>query len=219
MRKGTLTSNAKRKRLTSASGQNSPLVETRYRQIVEGACRPFFRKGFHPTSIREIAEESGMSMGQLYHYISSKDDVLFLVHKHIQKMWLERLEHSGVARIKDPLKRFVTALRQTLGYISENKRLFQFLYSETKYLSKEHLRLVLEMDAKNVIGFWENLLRDIDKKGANKADEVFSASLVAYLMVFLALRGWSLKDRSQGDNIELLIDFIMKGLAISESPQ
>jgi len=64
------------KDLTIASAKNARRVENKQRQIVDGSCRLFFKKGYHPTTIREIANASGMSMGQLYHYISSKDDVL-----------------------------------------------------------------------------------------------------------------------------------------------
>jgi len=48
-----------------ASTKNSSLVEGKHQQIVDGACKIFFKKGFHPTTIREIAKACGMSMGQL----------------------------------------------------------------------------------------------------------------------------------------------------------
>jgi len=72
--------------LVIASSQDLPLVEKRHQQIVNGACKVFFKKGYHPTTTRDIAQACGMSIGQLDHYISSKDDVLYLVHKHMQKV-------------------------------------------------------------------------------------------------------------------------------------
>ena len=105
---------------------------------------------------------SGMSMGQLYHYITSKDDVLFLVYKHMQLIWYEHLVQSGVEKIGDPLERLDKALTHTISFIMENKSLFLFVYTETKYLTKRHLKVVLEMDDKNVSGisgvdFWRTL--------------------------------------------------------------
>ena len=78
--------------LAVASSRNLSLVEKKHQQIVDGACTVFFKKGYHPTTTRDIAKACGMSIGQLYHYISSKDDVLYLVHKHMQKAWYEYLE-------------------------------------------------------------------------------------------------------------------------------
>ena len=137
-----------------ASTKNVPLIEKKHQQIVDGACRIFFEKGYHPTTIRMIANACGMSMGQLYHYIHSKDDVLYLVHKHMQKVWYDYIKKSDMEKIDDPLQKLTEALRYTLEFMIENKKLIQFIYSESKYLDKRHLKVVLEMAYNNVIGFW-----------------------------------------------------------------
>ena len=67
------------------------LTEMKQRQIVERASAILFEKGFHGTSIRDIAAACDMSMGQLYHYISSKDDILFLMHLYSQEQWYRHL--------------------------------------------------------------------------------------------------------------------------------
>ena len=77
-----------------ATSQNSSLIEKRHQQIVDGACKIFFTKGYHPTTTRDIANACGMSIGQLYHYISSKDDVLYLVHKYTQQVWYDYLKKT-----------------------------------------------------------------------------------------------------------------------------
>jgi len=198
--------------LSLSSSKKAHLIETKQQQIVDGACRVFLKKGYHPTTIREIAHACGMSMGQLYHYISSKDDVLYLVHKHMQKIWYEQLRNSAIEKIEDPLRRMTEVLNHTMKLIAENKKLFQFIYTESKHLDKRHLRVVLEMDDKNVVGFWRQLLKEVNKKKRIKSDPNFAASLICYLMVFLPLRGWNLKDRSTKKNLELLRDFILRGL-------
>ena len=96
-----------------------------------------------------------MSMGQLYHYISSKDDVLFLIYKHMQVIWFENLVRSEIEEIEDPIIRLKQALKQTTIFMLKNRELFLFVYTETKYLEKKHLRVVLEMDDKNVVGFFQ----------------------------------------------------------------
>ena len=198
--------------MSLSSSKKAHLIETKQQQIVDGACRVFLKKGYHPTTIREIAHACGMSMGQLYHYISSKDDVLYLVHKHMQKIWYEQLRNSAIEKIEDPLRRMTEVLNHTMKLIAENKKLFQFIYTESKHLDKRHLRVVLEMDDKNVVGFWRQLLKEVNKKKRIKSDPNFAASLICYLMVFLPLRGWNLKDRSTKKNLELLRDFILRGL-------
>lgn len=46
-------------------------------QILTAAGELFARKGYHATSIREIAQASGILSGSLYAHIRSKEDLLF----------------------------------------------------------------------------------------------------------------------------------------------
>ncbi len=200
--------------LVPSPAKDMDLIEMKHQQIVNGACRLFFKKGFHRTTIREIALASGMSMGQLYHYISSKDDILFLIYKHMQMIWCKHLAQSGVEDIKDPLQRLAEAIRHTLKFMVKNKKLFLFVYTETKYLDKRHLRVVLEMDDKNVVGFWGRLLQEADKEKENEGDLNFLANLISYLMVFLPLRGWNLRDKPTSNHLDSLINFILRGLGV-----
>jgi len=155
-----------------------------------------------------------MSMGQLYHYIRSKDDVLYLIHKHMHKVWYDYLRRSNLEQIDDPVQKFKEALKQILRFQVENKKLIQFVYSESKYLDKKHFKVVLEMDNKHVIGFWRGLLEDVNKKKSVKGDLDILASLVAFILVFLPLRGWTLRDKPKKKTLDSLQDFILRGLGV-----
>ena len=53
----------------------APPVDKR-RQILDAAVRVFARQGFHATRVSDIADEAGVAYGLVYHYFSSKDEVL-----------------------------------------------------------------------------------------------------------------------------------------------
>jgi AcrR family transcriptional regulator len=46
------------------------------RNILDAAIRVFARQGFHSTRVSDIADEAGVAYGLVYHYFSSKDEVL-----------------------------------------------------------------------------------------------------------------------------------------------
>ena len=52
---------------------------TRWNEIVDAAATLFRQKGFVATSLEDIAGEVGMYKGSLYHYITSKEDLLTAV--------------------------------------------------------------------------------------------------------------------------------------------
>ncbi len=202
------------KELIPSPAKDLKLIEKRQKQIVEGASRLFFKKGFHGTSIREIAAESGMSMGQLYHYISSKDDILFLVYKHLQELWYEYLVEVGFEDTEDSLARLFRAVRSTIEFPAKNRKLFQFVFSESKYLDKEHLNVILEMDNRNVSGFFRKLLEEVSKEYPVECDLDLAARLITFITVFIALRGWNLKRWPVEEVIDFMVIFVLKGLGL-----
>ena len=60
--------------------------------------RVFARKGFHASRVGDIAEEAGVAHGLLYHYFSSKNEVLETIFREHWTTLLERIhavESSG----------------------------------------------------------------------------------------------------------------------------
>ncbi|MCP4682016.1 MAG: TetR/AcrR family transcriptional regulator, partial [Desulfobacterales bacterium] len=59
--------------------KDQDLVKERRRQIVDASVILFVENGYHKTTTRQIARATGFSIGSLYEYVSSKEDVLYLV--------------------------------------------------------------------------------------------------------------------------------------------
>jgi AcrR family transcriptional regulator len=51
-------------------------LDSRRQHIIDSAYRCFARKGFHQTTMRDIYAEAGLSPGAIYHYFSSKDEII-----------------------------------------------------------------------------------------------------------------------------------------------
>jgi TetR/AcrR family transcriptional regulator, cholesterol catabolism regulator len=88
----------KEKKVTATNGHGrtarpgrSPLNEKRYEEIVEVAGRLFATQGFDGTSLQDISEHVGVLKGSLYHYISSKEDLLEEVVRSAQQGLLENM--------------------------------------------------------------------------------------------------------------------------------
>jgi len=73
-------------------GERSTGSEEKRRQILDAAVRVFARKGFHTCRVADIAEEAGVAHGLLYHYFTSKDEVLEAVFRENWSVLVERVE-------------------------------------------------------------------------------------------------------------------------------
>lgn len=63
----------------------------RRRRIAEALWRIASARGLDGASLRDVAAEAGISLGQLQHYFSSKDEMLLFALEHINEMATERI--------------------------------------------------------------------------------------------------------------------------------
>ena len=73
-------------------GGRATAAEEKRRLILDAAVRVFARSGFHTSRVGDIAEEAGVAHGLLYHYFSSKDEVLETVFREQWGVLVERLQ-------------------------------------------------------------------------------------------------------------------------------
>jgi TetR/AcrR family transcriptional regulator, fatty acid metabolism regulator protein len=78
-------------------------AEEKRRTILDAAARVFARKGFHTSRVGDIAEEAGVAHGLLYHYFSSKDEVLETIFREHWTTLLERV-HEAEETGDDPIE-------------------------------------------------------------------------------------------------------------------
>ena len=68
---------------------------SRWNDVVEAAAKVFQQKGFAAASLEDIAAEVGMRKGSLYHYINSKEDLLFAVVSEPATRILDSLQKTA----------------------------------------------------------------------------------------------------------------------------
>lgn len=147
---------AKSKARIASNIKNEDLINQRRQELVNAAVKLFVEKGFHKTTVREIAKEFGMSMGALYDYIRTKEDILFLVCDHIFKSVRDKIEASLESE-KDTKKRLKNAIRDYFIIIDGIQDYTLLLYQETKSLNKKDRNYVLskELELTNI---FENII-------------------------------------------------------------
>ncbi len=156
--------------------KNRKLVEERRRQIVDGAVRLFIKLGYHKTTTRILAKETGLSIGSLYEYVSTKEDILYLVsmaiHAAVEKGLKDAMARSSAGRqaLKEIIREYflvcekmsdhVLLMYQATHFLPEKwqKRVLEAelritrLFIDAMQQLKEEGKLALEDDTINLIG-------------------------------------------------------------------
>lgn len=137
------------------SVKDEALITMRRDQIIKGAVKLFKEKGFHKATTREIAKAAGFSIGTLYEYIRTKEDVLYLVCDRIfNEVTLKLTPYQREKGTLDTLRR---AIYEYYYLIHRMHVEFTIMYQETKSLPKNTRAYVLDKESEMVAMFAEIL--------------------------------------------------------------
>lgn len=203
-----------KKREVQASVKDERLVQKRRDQMIKGAVSLFKEKGFHRTTTREIAKAAGFSIGTLYEYIRSKEDVLYLVCDSIYEHVSERLEQD-LEQKKGTLSSLKLGVGHYFRVIDEMQDEVLVMYQEAKSLTKDALPYVLKKEIEMAEMFGSLMVRCVENgelQLSEKQIELISHNIIVEGQMW-AFRRWALQKLYTLDEyIELQTEQLFYGI-------
>ncbi len=172
-------------------------MSSRQTEIIRAAAKVFKAKGYHAATIQDIADEVGLLKGSLYHYVASKEELLYLVVKDPITRVYRRLEKiadgKGSAREKIAravavhLEAFDVHYAHLFVYIREMDSLYGRLKDKIAESPKHYERL------------WHRILREGMKAGELRDD--LDVKVVTYAI--LGAMNWMYKWYEQNGRLSI----------------
>src|SRR5262245_17022166 len=103
--------------------------DSRLERILTVAAKVFADKGFHSTTMRDLSRRTSMSLAGIYHYVSGKDELLYLIQGRCFSAVLAGA-HRAIAQGHSPADRLERFIRHHVAYFANHM-------SEMKVLSHE----------------------------------------------------------------------------------
>jgi AcrR family transcriptional regulator len=154
-------------------------------QIYTAAAQIFSEKGYHATSMQDIAEAVGRKKASLYHHIASKQEILLALLDQAMDLVIEQVSTAIEAEAPPPEK-LRSAMRTYLQTLAEDGELAAVLLLEHRSLSPQlHSRHLPRRDR------FERLWRDLIQEGVDTGD--FECEDPAQAMrALLGLMNWTI---------------------------
>jgi len=187
-------------------------VPTPTRELLfQSASRMFCERGFHATSIREIADEVGIQGGSIYSHFESKDDLLW----HIVQQAADRF-FSAIIPVADMDVGITQKLRKAVGahveVITSDVDAAAVYTMEWRHLASPHREAVTKL-RDDYEGVWRKMVDQGIREGYLAASDAASAarfilSSVNYLFTWYRPDG----SMSAEDVGIMMADYIFDGL-------
>lgn len=131
-------------------------------QILDAAALIFSQKGFHATSMQDIADAVSLQKASLYHHVSSKQEILLALLDQALDLLIERMQ--AVMTLPLPIQdKLRQAMRVYLQTICEHRELAAVLLLEYRSLETDfHARHLPRRDR------FEKLWKDLIQTGLDE---------------------------------------------------
>lgn len=189
-------------------------------RIIEATLKLSNRKGFHATSLRDLADASGLSMGGLYAYMDSKTTLLSMILQEMMAT-VKRILGNPPDDVRRDAHTHLHWLVDTHVRLSEAMLpWFVFAFMEAKFFPPAERQFAVDSEAAT-----EKIIADVLRRGGQTGAFALRNAPLAAALIKPLLQDWYLKRakyRKRGTSIEEYIDavttFIDSSLGASAGP-
>jgi TetR/AcrR family transcriptional regulator, cholesterol catabolism regulator len=114
----------------------------RSEEVYTAALRLFREKGYHATSMQDIANAVGLYKGSLYHYIGSKEDLLARVFERGMGVLLTEVERIAADTARGPTAQLRAIVEAHVAAVASNLDALTVYLHEWRALAGESLTTV-----------------------------------------------------------------------------
>lgn len=158
--------------------------EDKRASIMQAAAKLFAKYGFAGASLSELAARCDVSKSVLYHYYSSKEEMLFAIMQSHMDLLLETIDQSKYVDIPET-QWFYELSRALMKRYAGGQHAQTVLLHDLEYLPKSQHKDIVEQQ-RRLIEFAETCLKKaIAPKRPNKD------RLRAQVMLFFGMINWS----------------------------
>jgi AcrR family transcriptional regulator len=156
-------------------------------EIIAAAAKVFQTKGYHAATVQDIADAVGILKGSLYHYVKSKEDLLYLIVKEPIARIYERMTEIVASELPAGEKLRGAILAHLEAFDRHYPHLFVYLHEREEM--KRRFREQFKLSPKQYERCWQQILREGVKSGEFRPD--FDVQVVSYGL--LGMLNWLYK--------------------------
>jgi TetR/AcrR family transcriptional regulator, cholesterol catabolism regulator len=191
------------------------MASTRRDELVAVATRLFAERGYHGTSMADLADAMGVQKGSLYSLTESKQELLVSVTREGAAAFHGAL--AGVPEAAPPLERIRLALRAHLAVVAAQVDAATVFTREWRFLDEPE-RTAFRAERRRYEERWGELLREAAERGALRAELDVETAVLLVLSAANWAYTWIRSETDTGALADRFFTIIVDGVRGYASP-
>jgi len=189
---------------------------SRHEELIQVAIELFSAHGYAGTSIRDIANATGHSVSNVYHYFKNKEELWLAILEHSSSGIPEQLR-SAVQGSGKPIERFAEMLHAHLKESVKHRREAKIFFIDEERLSGRGKKINQRVQ-REIFDLYKEQLLALQEQGVIQSDNI---SVLAFNI--LGIINWHLRWQDKIRNISKqkvrteVVDFILRGMGCGQA--
>jgi AcrR family transcriptional regulator len=200
--------------------KNPKVAITNLEKILSATFRLANSKGFQAMSLRDLSKETGISMGGLYAYIGSKNDLASVI-EGVQRKYIDQIIGGLSGEDLEPVNCLRAIIFGEIYMIEAMNPWYYFCFMELKGLPREQQQYALDVELR-----FEETVIDSIKTGVENGQFVCEKPALLASQITAQLQQWHLKhwkfklrDISTQEYAQFVLDNLLLCLGAKQSSQ
>ena len=188
--------------------------ETTRLAIEDAAIELFLEHGYHATSMRQIAERTGLALGGIYNHFKSKDEIFegIIIDKHPYRTILPAVLEAQGETAEEFLKNAVSITMHELG---PEPVFIKLMFIELVEFNGKHGSLMLKEIVPQALPVFEKLVKA--RKGLRVTNPAalmrsFFGMIISYYVTEMMISNSALGKMLPKNSMESYIDIFLHGI-------
>ncbi len=169
--------------------------DAKRRLILDTAARVFAARGYHGTTVKDVVDEAGISVGSFYFYFSNKEELFETLYDEMNDIFLSVIEDAVNGDQDDTSRSVCKAITLALWYFQNSRELARIMLIEAVGLNA---RFEEKRAANNrrYCKILEDIFHVMSEKGIISVPDVQVAAIAFMGAVYTLIIDWL--QREQG---------------------
>ena len=182
--------------------------------VEDAALELFMERGYHATSMRQIADKSGLALGGIYNHFKSKDEIFeaIVVDKHPYKKILPLIQEAKGETMEEFLG---NATRIVINELTSQPYYIKLMLIEIAEFNGTHGAALIKELAPNILPVFEKIVKT--RKGLRVTHPAilmrsFIGMVLSYMITDIVISNSILSKLMPSNTLDAYVDIYMHGV-------
>ncbi len=134
------------------------------KKMLDAAGELFSKKGYHSTSMKDVAETAGIAVGTIYLYFKDKENLLDGIYDYASTLLLDQVG-AELGKVEDPLQKLSCFVKESIDFGLKHPYYFLIVFVDFRRQASEFPNSIMYSFFHKYLSIGNAIIEDLRRQG------------------------------------------------------